>query len=49
MSLSLVEEVARKLGGEAVLGADVRSQSDLAALVRNRLSLTALQGLVQAG
>jgi putative toxin-antitoxin system antitoxin component (TIGR02293 family) len=44
-----VEEVARKLGGEEVLGASVRSQADLAAAVRNRLPLLALKGLSQAG
>ena len=46
---NLVEEVARKLGGEAVLGQDVRSQADLALAVRRRLPLAVLDGLAQAG
>jgi putative toxin-antitoxin system antitoxin component (TIGR02293 family) len=45
----IVEEVARKLGGLAVLGAVVRSQADLAQIVRNRLPLAALKGLSHAG
>jgi hypothetical protein len=45
----VVEEVARKLGGQSVLGRDVRSQADLALAVRRRLPLVALKGLVQAG
>ncbi len=49
MSIAIVEEVARKLGGHSVLGADVRSQADLALAVRNRLPLSALRGLSQAG
>jgi len=49
MSVALVEEVARKLGGRPVLGSDVRSQADLALAVRNRLPLSALKGLAQAG
>jgi len=49
MSTSVVEEVARKLGGRPVLGADVRSQADLALAVRNRLPLSALKGLARAG
>ena len=49
MAVALVEEVARKLGGRPVLGADVRSQADLALAVRNRLPLSALKGLAQAG
>ncbi len=49
MSLTVVEEVARKLGGETVLGTVVRSQADLAAAVRSRLPLSALKGLSQAG
>ncbi len=47
--MSIVEEVARKLGGRSVLGAVVRSQADLALAVRNRLPLTALKGLSLAG
>jgi putative toxin-antitoxin system antitoxin component (TIGR02293 family) len=46
---AVVEEVARKLGGEAVLGQQVRSQSDLAQAVRRRLPLVALKGLAAAG
>jgi putative toxin-antitoxin system antitoxin component (TIGR02293 family) len=49
MSITIVEEVARKLGGQAVLGCRVRSQADLALAVRNRLPLEALKGLAQAG
>ena len=49
MSITIVEEVARKLGGQSVLGAVVRSQADLALAVRNRLPLSALRGLSQAG
>lgn len=49
MSIAIVEEVARKLGGQSVLGAVVRSQADLALAVRNRLPLSALRGLSQAG
>ncbi len=45
----VVEEVARKLGGQSVLGRDVRSQADLALAVRSRLPLAALKGLAQAG
>jgi putative toxin-antitoxin system antitoxin component (TIGR02293 family) len=46
---AVVEEVARKLGGDAVLGQSVRSQADLAGLVRRRLPLSALRGLALAG
>lgn len=49
MSGAIVEEVARKLGGRSVLGADVRSQADLAMAVRNRLPLSTLKGLGRAG
>ena len=49
MSTRVVEEVARKLGGPVVLGADVRSQAHLAQIVRNRLPLSTLKGLAQAG
>ncbi|WP_225707413.1 antitoxin Xre/MbcA/ParS toxin-binding domain-containing protein [Bradyrhizobium cenepequi] len=47
--VSIVEIVARKLGGRSVLGGFVRSQADLALAVRKRLPLTALQGLSKAG
>jgi putative toxin-antitoxin system antitoxin component (TIGR02293 family) len=47
--MALIEEVARKLGGRSVLGANVRSQADLALAVRNRLPLSALAGLAEAG
>jgi putative toxin-antitoxin system antitoxin component (TIGR02293 family) len=46
---AVVEEVARKLGGQPVLGRDVRSQADLALAVRRRLPLVVLKGLAQAG
>jgi putative toxin-antitoxin system antitoxin component (TIGR02293 family) len=49
MPITIVEEVARKLGGQTVLGAVVRSQADLALAVRNRLPLSALKGLTLAG
>ena len=49
MSPAIVEEVARKLGGEPVLGADVHSQADLALAVSRCLPLSALKGLTQAG
>ena len=49
MTIALVEEVVRKLGGQAVLGVVVRSQADLARAVRNRLPLSALKGLAQSG
>jgi putative toxin-antitoxin system antitoxin component (TIGR02293 family) len=49
MSGAIVERVARKLGGQPVLGSEVRSQADLAMAVRERLPLAALQGLTQAG
>lgn len=49
MSIAIVEEVVRKLGGSSVLGATVRSQADLARAVRNRLPLTALRALAHAG
>lgn len=47
--MSIIEIVADKLGGKPVLGAAVRSQADLAMVVRNRLPLAALQGLSRAG
>jgi putative toxin-antitoxin system antitoxin component (TIGR02293 family) len=47
--VSIVEIVARKLGGRSVLGGIVRSQAELALAVRKRLPLTALQGLSKAG
>ncbi len=46
---TVVEEVARKLGGLSVLGGPVRSQAELALTVRNRLPLEALEGLSRAG
>ena len=49
MSIAIVEEVARKLGGQTVLGTIVRSQADLALAVSKRLPLTALKGLTRAG
>lgn len=49
MSLPLAEEVARKLGGQTILGTEVRSQADLALAVRNRLPLATLKGLSEAG
>jgi putative toxin-antitoxin system antitoxin component (TIGR02293 family) len=49
MAITIVQEVARKLGGQPVLGTVVRSQADLALAVRNRLPLAALKGLTRAG
>jgi putative toxin-antitoxin system antitoxin component (TIGR02293 family) len=49
VTVPIVEEVARKLGGQSVLGAVVRSQADLALAVRNRLPLSALRGMNLAG
>jgi putative toxin-antitoxin system antitoxin component (TIGR02293 family) len=49
MAFAIIEEVVRKLGGQTILGAIIRSQADLALAVRNRLPLTALKGLSQAG
>lgn len=46
---AIVEAVARKLGGQMVLGCTVNSQADLALAVRRRLPLSALKGLSQAG
>jgi putative toxin-antitoxin system antitoxin component (TIGR02293 family) len=48
-SNAVIENVARKLGGFAVLGAYVHSQADLASMVRRRLPLSALKGLSAAG
>jgi putative toxin-antitoxin system antitoxin component (TIGR02293 family) len=45
----VVEEVARKLGGQSVLGRDVRSQADLSLVVLDRLPLVVLRGLARAG
>ena len=41
--MSVVETVARKLGGAAVLGLEVRSQADLASVVQGRLPLATLK------
>ena len=49
ISIALIDDVARKLGGAAVLGAEVRSQADLAMMVRRRLPLATLKGLSLAG
>jgi len=48
-SRALLTEVVRKLGGANVLGAEIRSQADLAMLVSKRIPLAALKGLAQAG
>ena len=45
----VLSEMTRKLGGPAVLGLAVRSQTDLALAVRRRLPLAALAGLLKAG
>lgn len=49
MSTTIVEAVARKLGGASVLGVAIRSQADLALAVRNRLPPAASRGLSRAG
>jgi len=49
VAIAVIEEVSRKLGGPSVLGADIRSQADLAMAVRRRLPLAALKGLARAG
>ena len=46
---TVISEVARKLGGVSVLGAEIRSQADLATVVRRGLPLAALRGLSLAG
>lgn len=46
---AVIEEVARKLGGSSVLGRSVRSQTELALAIRDRLPLATLQGLSRAG
>ncbi|RUV89384.1 DUF2384 domain-containing protein [Mesorhizobium sp. M1A.F.Ca.IN.022.07.1.1] len=48
-AIAVIEEVSRKLGGPSVLGTDVRSQADLAMIVRRRLPLATLKGLSLAG
>jgi len=47
--IPVIEAVARKLGGSAVLGHDVRSQAELASIVRARLPLTTLKSLALSG
>ena len=47
--MSVAKDVARKLGGRSVLGRVVRSQADLALVVRERLPLATLNGLAQSG
>lgn len=49
MPSTIAAEVARKLGGSAVLGTEVHSQADLAAAVRNRLPLAVLKAMSSAG
>jgi len=49
MPIAIFEEIARKLGGPAVVGAPVHSQADLALAIRNRLPLSVLKGLTKAG
>ncbi len=48
-SVGVVTEIARKLGGPAVLGSEIQSQADLAMLVQNQIPLAALQELAKAG
>ena len=49
MQSPVIEAVVRKLGGVAVLGHDVRSQAELASIVRARLPLTTLKSLALSG
>ncbi|AZO69275.1 DUF2384 domain-containing protein [Mesorhizobium sp. M6A.T.Ce.TU.002.03.1.1] len=49
MPVTVISEIARKLGGAPVLGTEVTSQADLAMIVRRRLPLAALRGLSLAG
>lgn len=49
IATAVIEEVSRKLGGPSVLGAEIRSQADLAMVVRRRLPLATLKGLSLAG
>ena len=46
---TVVEAVARKLGGTAVLGAKILSTLDLAQAIKRRFPLAALAGLTKAG
>lgn len=46
---AVIENVVRKLGGTVVLGADIRSQAELAMAVQRRLPLASLKGLSLAG
>jgi len=46
---TIVSEVARKLGAPAETGAEIRSQADLAGVVRHRLPLAILQRLPRFG
>ena len=48
-SESIASEVARKLGGAAVLDTEVRSQADLAKIVQQRLPLASLKNVALAG
>jgi putative toxin-antitoxin system antitoxin component (TIGR02293 family) len=48
-SAAMIENVVRKLGGAPILGADIRSQADLAMAVLRRLPLASLKGLSSAG
>jgi putative toxin-antitoxin system antitoxin component (TIGR02293 family) len=49
VSVPVVEEIARKLGGKTVLGAEIHSNGDLANLVRRRLPLMVLIKLPSSG
>ena len=46
---AVIDNVVRKLGGAPVLGADIRSQAELAMAVQRRLPLASLKGLSSAG
>jgi putative toxin-antitoxin system antitoxin component (TIGR02293 family) len=49
MPENVIASIARKLGGSAMLGMEVRSQGDLARLVQERIPLGSLGCLVRAG
>lgn len=47
--IAIIERIARKLGGPAVLGTEIHSQAELAMLVKQRLPLATLRTLSRAG
>jgi putative toxin-antitoxin system antitoxin component (TIGR02293 family) len=49
MTIPVIETVGRKLGGADAIGQEIRSQADLASVVRARLPLKTLRKLSEAG